>query len=358
MKFIKGLIILFIISVAALGGVSYWIYSSINSPHRHDKANQFIQIPKGSSPTEIIDKLTAEGVIKSSTPTLIYLRAFGDPAKLKAGDYQFDSPITPLQVLKELEKGEERMIKVTIPEGFTRFDIAKRLAEKFPTEPPSDDKDVLALMNDTSLIKDLSPTAKNLEGYMYPSTYSFPIGTEPKEVNKKMVDHFRKVWKSDWTEKAKTLGRTPQEIVTIASLIETESKVDAERSVVASVIYNRLNKNIALGIDQTAVYIAKMENRWDGTINKSDLESSSPYNTRKFSGIPPGPISSPSESAFEAALNPKETDYLFYVLNVEKNDGSHNFYASAAEFERGKAAYQVWLEGQRQKKREQEANNQ
>jgi len=100
-----------------------------------------------------------------------------------------------------------------------------------------------------------------------------------------------------------------------------------------------------------------MENRWDGTINKSDLESSSPYNTRKFSGIPPGPISSPSVSAIEAALNPKQTDYLFYVLNVDKNDGSHNFYSSAAEFERGKAAYQVWLEEQRKKVREQEANN-
>jgi UPF0755 protein len=290
-------------------------------------------------------------------PTLIYLRTFGDPSKLKAGDYQFSSPISPIQVLKELEKGEERTIKLTIPEGFTRFDIAKRLAEKFPTNPPTDEKAILALMDDTTLIKDISPTAKNLEGYMYPSTYNFPIGTKPPEVIKKMVEQFRKVWKPEWTNKAKALGRTPQEIVTIASLIETESKFDEERAVVASVIYNRLNKGIALGIDQTAVYIAKMENRWDGTINKSDLESTSPYNTRKVSGIPPGPISSPSESAIEAALNPKQTDYLFYVLNVEKTDGSHNFYASAAEFERGKAAYQIWLEQQRQKKREQEANN-
>ena len=357
MKFVKVLLVLFIISAAALGGVSYWIYSSVNQPHQHDKSNQFIVIPKGSNPTEIIDKLAAEGVLKSSLPTLVYLRTFGDPGKLKAGDYQFNSPITPLQVLRELEKGEERTIKLTIPEGFTRFDIAKRLAEKFPTNPPTDEKAILESMNDTSSIRDLSPTAKNLEGYMYPSTYSFPIGTKPPDVIKKMVEQFRKVWKPEWTDKAKTLGRTPQEIVTIASLIETESKVDDERSLVASVIYNRLNRSMALGIDQTAVYIAKMQNRWDGTINKSDLEVDSPYNTRKVAGIPPGPISSPSESAIEAALNPKQTDYLFYVLNVEKNDGSHNFYASAAEFERGKAAYQVWLEGQRQKKREQEANN-
>jgi UPF0755 protein len=349
MKFVKILVIIFIISAAAFGGVSYWLYSSLNKSHQHDKANQFIVIPKGSSPTEIIDKLAAEGVIPSAMPTLIYLRTFGDASKLRAGDYQFDSPITPLQVIKELEKGEERTIKVTIPEGFTRFDIAKRIAEKFPTNPPMDEKAVLALMDDTSLIKDISPTAKNLEGYLYPSTYNFPIGTKPNDVIKKMVEQFKKIWKPEWSDRARQLGRTPQEIVTIASLIETESKYDDERAIVASVIYNRLNKNIALAIDQTAVYIAKMENRWDGTINKSDLASSSPYNTRKFAGIPPGPITSPSESAIEAALNPKQTDYIFYVLNVEKNDGSHNFYASAAEFEKGKAAYQIWLEQQRGK---------
>ena len=145
--------------------------------------------------------------------------------------------------------------------------------------------------------------------------------------------------------------------MTIASLIETESKFDDERAVVASVIYNRLKRGMALGIDQTTVYIAKMQNRWDGTIHKSDLEVDSPYNTRKYAGLPPTPISSVSESALAAALNPAQTDYLFYVLNVEKNDGSHHFFNSAADFERAKAKYQDWLEQQREKKREQEANN-
>lgn len=351
MSLIKVLLAILIVAVIAVGGISWWLYSSLNQPVQHSRSNEFINIPKGSTPNEIVNKLAAEGVIASPTATKIYLRAFGDASKLKAGDYQFTSPITPLQVLKELEKGEERTIKLTIPEGWTRFDIAKRVAEKFPVDPPMDEKSVLLLMDDVSLIKDIDPTAKNLEGYMYPSTYSFPIGTEPKDVIKKMVDQFRKTWKPEWNDRAKTLGRTPHEVVTIASLIETESKFDAERQIVASVIYNRLGKGMALGIDQTAVYIAKMENRWDGTIHKSDLESNSPYNTRKFSGIPPGPISSVSESALEAALNPKQTDYIFYVLNVEKNDGSHHFYASAAEFERGKAAYQIWLEEQRKKKR-------
>lgn len=357
MKFIKILALLFIFVVLVTGGLAFWVYKSIREPHAHNKSNDYIQIPKGSTPNEILDKLAAEGILANELPTQIYLRAFGDASKLKAGEYQFQSPITPLQVLAELEKGEERTSKLTIPEGFTRFDIAKRIAERYPQTPPMDEKAILALMDDTSLIKDIAPTAKNLEGFMYPSTYNFPKGVTAQQIIKTMVEQFRKIWKPEYTLKAQQMNRNTLEIVTIASLIETESKVDDERAVVASVIFNRLSKGMALGIDQTAVYIAKMENRWDGTINRSDLDSNSPYNTRKVSGLPPGPISSVSDSALKAAFNPAQTDYLFYVLNVEKNDGSHNFYSSAAEFERGKAAYQVWLEEQRKIKREQEAAN-
>ena len=334
----------------------FWIYSSLNKPHQHDKTNKYIVIPKGSTPNEIIGKLNAEGILSSELPTLIYLRTFGDSGKLQAGEYQFNSPITPLQVLKELETGEERMTKITIPEGFTRFDIAKRIAEKFP-KSSMNEKAILALMDDVSSVKDFDPAAKNLEGYMYPSTYSFPRDAEPPEVIKKMVEQFFKEWKPEYSDRAKQLGRTPHEIVTLASLIETESGVESERPVVASVIYNRINKNIPLGIDQTAVYIAKMQNRWDGVINKSDLEVDSPYNTRRYGGIPPGPISSVSESAVNAALNPAKTDYIFYVRNVQKNDGSHNFYASAADFERGKAEYQKWLEQQRKEQKAEQGNN-
>jgi len=351
MKFIKFLFVLFIIAVLTVGGVSYWIYNSLNKPQKHNKASQFIEISKGSTPNDIIEKLASEGILQSPLPLQIYIRSFGDANKLRAGEYKFDSPITPLQVLKELEKGEQRTTKLTIPEGYTRFDIAKRISENFTFNPPLDDKDVLKLMDDATLIKDFDPQAKNLEGYMFPSTYNFPKNTTAAQIIKAMVEQFKKTWKPEWNDKAKQLGRTTREIVTIASLIETESKFDEERSIVASVINNRLKKNIPLGIDQTAVYIAKMQNRWDGVINKSDLEVDSPYNTRKYGGIPPGPISSVSESALEAALNPAQTDYIFYVLNVEKNDGSHNFYQSASDFERGKAAYQTWLEQQRREKR-------
>ncbi|MEP6945265.1 MAG: endolytic transglycosylase MltG [Acidobacteriota bacterium] len=358
MKAFKYVLAAALIIVVTVGGFCYWVFRGVTEAHAHDKAATYIKIEKGSSPREIIAQLAAQGILAGEMPTLIYVKTFGDVTKLQAGEYQFPSPISPLQVLKTLEKGEDRTIKLTIPEGFTRFDIAKRIAERFPQNPPIDDKSILGMMDDTSLIKDIAPTAPNLEGYMYPSTYSFPREATPKEIIKRLVDEFRKIWRPEWAEAAKAMGRTPNEIVTIASLIETETGVESERPIVAGVINNRLAKNIPLGIDQTNVYIAKMMGRWDGTINKSDLEVDSPYNTRIKTGIPPGPISSVSESSIKAALNPTPSDYIFYVRNVDLNDGSHWFYASAAEFEKGKAKYQQWLEKERQEKRAEQNSNQ
>ena len=356
MTFVKTILGLATIVLLAAAGISYWFYSSLTTAHAHDKSNRFVTIEKGTPPTAIVDKLAAEGIIASPFATKTYLRTLGDASRLQAGEYQFSSPISPLQVLKELENGETKTIKLTIPEGFTRFDIAKRLVEKFPQTPAVTEQHVLLLMEDTAPIRDIAPEARNLEGYMYPSTYSLPRDAKPEDAIRMMVEQFRKVWKPEWTPAARSLGRSPHEIVTIASLIETESGVESERPVVSSVIYNRISKQIPLGIDQTVVYIAKMQNRWDGTIHRSDLDADSPYNTRKYGGIPPGPISSVSESAIAAALSPAQTDYIYYVRNVQADDGSHWFYASAAEFERGKAEYQRWLEKEREEKRANEAN--
>ena len=135
MKFIKILFGLLILAVIGVSLFSYWMYSSLNTAHEHAKSSEYIKIEKGSSPREIIAKLTTDVILLGELPTLVYLKTLGDPGKLQAGEFQFVSPITPLQVLKTLEKGEERTIKLTIPEGFTRFDIAKRLAEKFPFDP-------------------------------------------------------------------------------------------------------------------------------------------------------------------------------------------------------------------------------
>lgn len=368
-KLLIGVVLLVLAAAAAVGGTALWVKRAMNSPHGHGKANDYITIEKGTAPAAVIGRLVSEGVIENGTPVMLYLRTVGDASKIKAGDYRFKSPITPLEVLADLEKGEERTTRLIIPEGFTKFDIAERIVQfRVNMQRPEDREElssvsgdyktvVLDLMNDTALIRDISPEAKNLEGYMYPSTYDIAPDAAPGKIIQTMVEQFRKIWKPEWTEKAKSMGRSPHEIVTIASLIETETGVPAERPIVASVIYNRLTKRIPLGIDQTNVYIAKMQGRWDGTIHKSDLEVISPYNTRKFPGLPPGPISSVSAASIEAALNPAQTDYIFYVRNVQANDGSHWFYASAADFERGKAEYQRWLEKEREEKRANAANN-
>ena len=367
MKFVWIIVGVVVIAICTVAGFSYWVKGSLTTSKEHEKAGQYIVIEKGSTPSQIISRLQSEGIISSAAPLMIYLRTLGDGSKLKAGEYRFPSPISPMEALALLEKGEERTTRLVIPEGFTRFDTAKRIVEFLKKnaaaapgsskEPPTEQQ-ILAMMNDTMQMKDLAPEAKNLEGYMYPSTYTLSPDATPEEIINTMVGQFRKVWKPEWTAQARAMGRTPHEIVTIASLIETETGVPAERPIVASVIYNRINKRIPLGIDMTNIYIAKMDGRWDGTINKSDLEVNSPYNTRKFPGIPPGPISSVSESSIEAALNPATTDHIYYVRNVQANDGSHWFYASAADFERGKAEYQRWLEKERQEKRANEANSQ
>jgi len=365
-RVLVAILILLILAAVALAGVSYWTYRTVNTPVQHAHANDFITIQKGASPREIVDQLVGAGILPSHMATMIYLRTIGDGSKLQAGEYQFASPITTLQVLKQLEKGQDLTIKLTIPEGFTRFDIAKRMCEKFPgleSQKAFDQGDIPCPhavgweMENTSLIRDIAPEAKNLEGYMYPSTYTFPRDAKEADILKAMVEQFRKVWTPEFAAQAAAMHRTPHEIVTIASLIETETGVETERPIVAGVIYNRLNKNIPLGIDQTVVYIAKMQNRWDGTINRSDIDADSPYNTRKHAGLPPGPISSVSESSIKAALYPQQNDYLYYVRNVDVNDGSHWFYASAAEFEKGKAKYQQWLEQQRAEKKAEENNN-
>jgi UPF0755 protein len=356
MRYLKYLLLLIFIGIIGAAGAGYWAYSGLTAPQTHDKANQYVNIGRGTSPAQIVDKLAAEGIVANPLALKVYLRATGRGASLKSGEYRFPSPITPLGVISKLEEGEERTTRLTIIEGWTRFEIAKEIAEKFP--PPNtenveqDPNAIFNLLNDASLINDIDPQAKNLEGYLYPDTYQLPREYTPKQVVKALVDRFRKEWKPEYTARARELGRTPEEIVTIASLIETESKLDEERPVVASVIYNRLNKNIPLGLDNTIVYAAKLAGVWEGTIHKSDIERESPYNTRKKTGLPPTPVSSASASAIKAALYPAQTDYIFYVLNVEKNDGSHHFYNNAADFERGKAAYQRWLEEQRQKKRE------
>ena len=340
----KRLILLIIVvGVLAAGGLAAWAYSSLHKPTAHSKAGQYIEIPKGTSPSVIIKRLATEGIIQHEWPLKLYLKFTGKGSTLKAGEYDFPSPISPLAVVARLQQGERRLNRLTIIEGWTRWDIARAMAQ-VPEFKLENDAQALELMNNVSLISDLDPAAKNLEGYLFPDTYQFPPETTPAELIEMMVKRFRTVWRPDWTERARSLSFTPREIVTTASIIETEAKLADERPVVASVIYNRLKKDIPLAVDSSVIYASKLEGKWryDGKVYLSDIQRRSPYNTRIYAGLPPGPVSSPGESSLKAALNPATTDYLYYVRNPDRDDGAHNFYSNGADFETGVQALRKW----------------
>jgi len=340
----KRLILVIIAVLLVAGGASAgWVYSELRKPVTHNRSGQYIEIPRGSSPSAIVKKLADEGVLKNEWPLKLYLRATGRGSTLKAGEYDFPSPVTPLAVLAKLQQGQRRLTRVTIPEGWTRWDIAKAMVQ-VPELHLESEAQALELMNNVSLVSDLDPLAKNLEGYLFPDTYEFAPETTAAQLIEMMIKRFRGVWKPEWNDRARSLNMTTREIVTTASIIETEAKLDEERPVVASVIYNRLQKDIPLAVDSSIVYASKLEGKWryDGKVYKSDIERRSPYNTRIYAGLPPGPVASPGASSLHAAVNPAQSDYLYYVRNPDRDDGAHNFYSNGSDFETGVQALRRW----------------
>jgi UPF0755 protein len=341
---IKRIILfLLLLLILIVGGFLLWARQELQTPVLHAQSGQYVEIPRGSSQDEIINKLAELGVIRHGWLLRLYIRFTKSEQSLKAGEYRFPSPITPLEALKRLREGEQRLSRLTIIEGWTRWDIAALLA-RIPELKLQSADEALALMDDTSAIRDIDPDAKNLEGYLFPDTYSFPPDTTPRQVIETMVKRFRQVWGELSASGSASANRTPKEVVTVASLIETEAKLTEERPLVASVIYNRLRLDIALGIDSTVIYASKAAGKWknNGKVYLSDIERDSPYNTRKVRGLPPGPIASPGTRSLEAALRPAQTDYLYYVRDPSRNDGAHNFYGNEADFQRGVQALRDW----------------
>jgi len=337
------LLVTFLLLLIGSAISSVWVYRELHTPIRHAKQGHYVEVPRGSSPTAVVNKLAAEGIIKHKWPLILYLKFTSNGSQLKAGDYDFPSPISPLGVFARLRTGEQRLIRLTVVEGWTRWDISNAMF-KIPELHLADAAAALPLMNNVSLISDLDPAATNLEGYLFPDTYDFPPDTKPAAVIAIMVKRFRKEWKPEWSQQAGKLSFTPREVVTTASLIETEAKLNEERPLVASVIYNRLRVGMALAVDSSVIYASKLEGKWrnDGKVYKSDVERRSPYNTRLQRGLPPGPISSPGKSSLEAALNPAQTDYLYYVREPSRDDGAHNFYNNDRDFGLGVRALRNW----------------
>src|SRR6266849_867045 len=210
-RLLIGILTLLLVAAA---GFSLWFYRTLHLPVTHAKAAEYIEIPRKSTPEGIVNKLVSEGVLRQKWPLLFYIKLTGSAKLIKAGEYRFPSPITPLGVLKKLEEGEQRLSRFTVIEGWTRWDIADSLAHVEELHL-RDSNEALALMEDTSAIRDLDPAATNLEGYLFPATYSYPPDTKPAAVIAGMVKRFRQEWTPDRAEKARALGMTPRQVVSL-----------------------------------------------------------------------------------------------------------------------------------------------
>ena len=326
------LVALFI--ATAIGGW-LWLIQEINRPHMHDAAKKPIKIEPGATTGAIIAQLHNEGVLAREWPVRVWLRLFARNQKFKAGDYEFKSPISPRDVIDRLVKGEIATHSFTIPEGYNIFDTARILAGLHGLRQPlpQNNAERIELLKNVSLIADLDPQATTLEGYLFPDTYEYTASTTPEQLVEAMVKRFHNVFTKEMQKRADEMGMTTRQVVALASLIEKEAKVDSERELISSVFHRRLKLGVPLACDPTVIYAALLEDKYRGKIYQSDLDRDSPYNTYKYAGLPPGPIASPGRRSIEAALNPADTDYLYFVVDATKNDGSHKFSASSADHE-------------------------
>lgn len=250
---------------------------------------------------------------------------------IKAGVYEFERPMPPVDVIDKLVRGDVILKTITIREGLDRFAIAKL----FSDEGLGTLADWEKATREADLIRDLAPDAESLEGYLFPDTYKFDPGTPARTIVEAMVANFRKHWGNEIALIATELN--PHQTVTLASIVETEARLPEERPVVASVYVNRVRKRMLLGADPTVIYALKLAGTWDGNIRKADLQVDSPYNTYRKPGLPPGPIANPGLASLRAAAAPATTPYLYFVA---RNDGSHVFATNNAEHNRNVEKYQ------------------
>ena len=252
---------------------------------------------------------------------------------LKAGEYQFVQAATLPAVYNRIERGDVYTRTVTIPEGFNLFDIAQAVQD---AQLGSKESFLTAAGRNVALIADLDPGAKNLEGYLFPDTYRFQRHLTSEQMLAAMVRRFRQAGASIGLEGGY------HRIVTMASLVEKETPVATDRPLVASVLQNRLDKEMPLMTDPTVIYAAMLEKQYRGTIYQSDLKRDSAYNTYRHSGLPPGPICSPGIASLQAAMHPADSHFLYFVADPS-GAGHSRFAATLEEHERNVAAYRQGL---------------
>ena len=338
-RLLRVLVVLFVLTGIAAAAAGVWAWRELRRPHRAFPGEEItVTVEPGSSARDILAKLQAAGVLRSALLARLYLvRVLGDPP-LQAGEYAFRGEASALAVLDKLVRGDVVLDAATVIEGLTLEETAAALAEAGLGERQA----LLAAMRDPGPIADLDPRAADLEGYLFPDTYSFRRGTGERDVVAAMVATFRDRYAAD-VAPLRTGERSLRDLVTLASIVEKEAQLDDERARIASVYANRLRIGMALYADPTIIFALKRRGVWDGNLRRPDLALDDPYNTYRFPGLPPGPICSPGLASLRAAAAPEEGTFLYFV---GRNDGSHVFSTTLEEHNRNVERWQrrYWRE--------------
>jgi len=300
-----------ILIIIAIGIILY----PLATPSKKEYA--IIKIEEGDNLNIISRKLKGARIIQDRIGFKLMVVTFKKSTSLSYGWYKFKIYEDPREILKNLIKGRRLTVKVTIPEGLKINETINAFRRHKDTDINTVELD--SLTKDTSFIKKLGINKRTLEGYLFPDTYIFYKGEKAENIIKKMVSSLYAILKPSQKIKIKSMNFDAYEIITIASMIEREAMIDREKPIIASVIYNRLEKNMPLQIDATILYALGRHKR---KVLYKDLRVKSPYNTYRNRGLPPGPIASPGFQSIVSALHPSRTNYLFYVATGK---GDHIF---------------------------------
>lgn len=312
--------ILAVLVLAVLGFAAWFGFSLFGDTSKPANVTQVI-VPRGASFHDIADELARAGVIANSTAFRVYAKIRHEDTAAHAGAFRFEPHQSAAAVLAQLQSGGAQIAKwVTIPEGFTAKQIAQRLQDN---GLGSAQEYYAAFMRDSIVVG--GTRTKNLEGYLFPSTYLIPIDATPQAVEQIFTTQFLKELPAGAQADAKAQHLTVPQVVTLASLIEREAKSDDERPLMAGVYYNRLRIGMPLEVDASIEYALPAHH---SVITYADLKTNSPYNTYLHQGLPPTPIANPGEPSLLAALHPKSSPYLYYVY---KGNGHHAFAKTLAQ---------------------------
>jgi UPF0755 protein len=313
-----------LVVLAAIGGG--WLFYRLNQPYQGFTDPVFVEFKHGASTSSIADTLQGKGVIEDRW---LFLAARAVRRRnLEAGEYRFEKAATPLEVFNRIARGDIYYMELLIPEGYNIFDVAEAVS-KLGTMTSAT---FLAAAKDPSMIRDIDSQAPTLEGYLFPNKYRVYRHTTAQQICHMMTNEFRHQWNSLETK------ADAHKTLTLASMVEREARRPEERPIVASVFHNRLKIGMKLDCDPTTVYAALLENRYRGTIYKSDLANTSEWNTYQHTGLPPGPISNPGLETIKAALSPADTRYLYFVAKAD-GSGGHNFSESLHQHEAAVLSY-------------------